>query len=98
MKRCFDEKTNFHVLQEGDKVWLRKKCYKTGENKKLSPRRTGPWTIAENLANGVNFRITIDGDKTEKVVHHNRLTKNIRKWTYSILIPMSPILLLTTMT
>ena len=42
--------------QLGDKVWLKVKFYKTGENRKLAPRRQGPWTLLKKLPNGVNFR------------------------------------------
>ena len=50
---------NIRVIhyKEGQKVWLKTKHYKTGENRKLAPRRNGPWTIREQLPNGVNFRI-----------------------------------------
>ena len=41
----------------GQKVWLKVKHYKTGEHRKLAPRRDGPWTVIEKLPNGVNFRI-----------------------------------------
>ena len=53
-------------------MWLRKKCYKTGENRKLSPRRTGPWTAIETFPNLVNFRIKLGN--IENVVHYNRLS------------------------
>ena len=46
-----------HSYQVGDQVWLKKKCYKTDENTKLSPRRTGPWSIIKKLPNKVNFKI-----------------------------------------
>ena len=61
MKNMYDKKTThkFSPYAMGDKVWLRKKCYKTGENRKLSPRRTGPWTVIETFPNLVNFRIKL---------------------------------------
>ena len=49
------------------------KFFKTGESRKLSPRRTGPWTVIEKLLNGVNFRVCCDRTKEEKIVHHDRL-------------------------
>ena len=52
---------------------MTKKYFKTGENRKLSPRRGGPWTIIEKCPNGVNFRVRCDTTREEKVVHHDRL-------------------------
>ena len=74
MKNMYDKKTThkFSPYAMGDKVWLRKKCYKTGENRKLSPRRTGPWTVIETFPNLVNFRIKLGN--IENVVHYNRLS------------------------
>ena len=54
-------------------MWLKVKYYKTGENRKLSPRRNGPWTVLSRLPNGVNFRIVNDRTREEKVVHHDRM-------------------------
>ena len=66
---------NLHVIdfQPGQKVWLKMKYFKTGESKKLAPRKSGPWTIEEKLGNGVNFKIKRDSTKKEMVVHHDRL-------------------------
>lgn len=59
--------------QVGQKVWLQTKYYRTGENRKLAPRRNGPWEITAKLPNAVNFEIcNARGEK--KVVHHNRLS------------------------
>ena len=55
-------------------MWLKVKYYKTGENRKLAPRRGGPWIVAERLPNGVNVRIRNETTKDEKIVHHDRLT------------------------
>ena len=80
MKRNYDKSVRLNEYSAGSQVWLRKKCYKTGENKKLSPRRTGPWTILKKFPNGVNFRIKRNGSSEEKVIHHDRLypVKNAR--------------------
>ena len=59
-------------------MWLKVKFYKTGENRKLSPRRTGPWTVLEKMPNGLNFRITNHHSNEEKIVHHDRLTPKIK--------------------
>ncbi len=53
---------------------VKTKYYKTGENKKLSSRRKGKWTIVDKLLNGANFRIENYSTNNKKVVHHNRLT------------------------
>ena len=55
-------------------MWLKTKYYKTGENKKLSPRRISPWTIFDKLPNGLNIRIENDSTRNRKIVRHNRLT------------------------
>ena len=73
MKNTYDTSANIKYYNIGDKVWLRKKFYKAGENRKLSPRRTGPWTVTAIMGNGIDFGIKLDGSLTEKVVHHNRL-------------------------
>ena len=52
---------------------MKVKFYKTGENRKLSPRRNGPWTVLSKLPNGVNFHIINDKTREEKVVHHDRI-------------------------
>ena len=56
-----------------DKVWLQKKTFKPNENKKMSPQKTGPWTIIKVYPNNVNFKIVDNSGKTQ-VVHHNRLS------------------------
>ena len=53
----YNKKLKFNDYIEGDKVWLKAKYYKTGENRKLAPRRGGPWTVLRKLPNGVNFEI-----------------------------------------
>ena len=57
MQAQYNNKLNFNDYKVGDQAWLKKKYYKTGENRKLSPRRTGPWTIVDKMPNGVNFRV-----------------------------------------
>ena len=52
---------------------LKRKYYKTGESRKLSSRKTGPWEIIEKLSNGVNFRIKNNSTGKSLVVHHDRL-------------------------
>ena len=71
MQKQYNRKLNFIDYQRGEKVWLKVKHYKTGENRKLSPRRTGPWVVVDKMPNGVNFRIRNNSE--EKVVHHDRI-------------------------
>ena len=54
-------------------MWLQVKFYKTGENRKLAPRYSGPWTEIQNLANGVNFEIRNPQTSEKKIAHHDRL-------------------------
>ena len=72
MQKQYNKNIRFHDYHVGEKVWLKTKYYKTGENKKLSPRRNGPWTIVEKLPNGLNFQIENDSTGNKKIVHHNR--------------------------
>ena len=51
---------------------MKNKHYKSGENRKLAPRRNGPWIVLRKLPNGVNFQIE-NSRKEQKVVHHDRL-------------------------
>ena len=66
---------NLHTITYSlkDKVWLHKVTFKKGENAKLSPRKTGPWTIVKVYPNGVNFKIE-DAAGNLQVVHHNRMS------------------------
>ena len=63
-----------------DLIWLKTKHFKTGEYRKLSARRNGPWTIVRKMPNGVNFTIRNEKTSEEKVVHHDRLSP-VKKWT-----------------
>ena len=67
--------TNLKVFKYSleDKVWLQKKTFKKDENKKLAPRKSGPWTVTKICPNGVNYQITEDRSGNTKVVHHNRI-------------------------
>ena len=73
MQQRYNRNLRFTNYVAGQQVWLKKKHYKTGENRKLAPRREGPWTVFEKLPNGVNFKI-INSKKEEKIVHHDRLS------------------------
>ena len=74
MMKQYNKKVKFNNYAEGDKVWLKVKYYKTGENRKLAPRRGGPWIVVRKLPNGVNFEIRNVATKEVKIVHHDRLT------------------------
>ena len=52
---------------------MKVKFYKTGENRKLAPRYSGPWTVLQKLPNGVNFEINNPSTSETKIVHHDRL-------------------------
>ena len=68
MRKQYNKKIKVYDYKIGQSVWLKKKYYKTGESRKLSPRRTGPREIVEKMSNGVNFKIR------NTIVHHDRLT------------------------
>ena len=72
MQQQYNRNLRFIDYTEGQQVWLKVKHYKTGENRKLAPRRDGPWKIITKLPNGVNFQIE-NSRKERKIVHHDRL-------------------------
>ena len=74
MQAQYNKNIRFIDHKAGDKVWLKVKYYKTGENRKLAPRRRGPWTVIKKLPNGVNFEIVNDQTRDKKIVHHDRLS------------------------
>lgn len=74
MQKQYNRNLKFIDHRGGEKVWLKVKHYKTGENRKLAPRRTGPWTVVSKLPNGVNFKIRNDKSREEKIVHHDRIS------------------------
>lgn len=74
MQAQYNKNIRFIDHKTGDKVWLKVKYYKTGENRKLAPRRRGPWTVVKKLPNGVNFEIVNDQTKEKKIVHHDQLS------------------------
>ena len=74
MAKQYNKRLKFNDYIEGDKVWLKVKFYKTGENRKLAPRRGGPWVVLRKLPNGVNFEIKNVATREVKIVHHDRLT------------------------
>ena len=92
MQRQYNAKLRFIDYSRGQKVWLKVKYYKTGENRKLAPRRTGLWKVIQKLPNGVNFEIeNSNGDK--KVVHHDRLVSVVENGFRNqptIQVPVSP--------
>ena len=72
MMSQYNKNLRFHDHLPGTQVWLKTKFVKSGENK-LAPKRSGPWTVIEKLANGVTFRIRNDKSRDVKIVHHDRL-------------------------
>ena len=72
MLKQYNKNIRFNDYVPGDKVWLKRRHFKPGENRKLSPRKTGPWTVICKKPNGVNFEIE-NSKKKRKVVHHDRL-------------------------
>ena len=73
MQKQYNENIRFNDYKPGDRAWLKKKYYKSGENRKLSPRKTGPWFIVEKLPNGVNFKVKNESSGIVQIVHHDRL-------------------------
>ena len=68
MQQQYNKGLRYIDYSAGEKVLMKMKYYMTGESRKLSPRRSGPWTILEKLPKGVNFRIRNDSNKQEKIV------------------------------
>ena len=69
--KCFDYKV-------GEKVCVKKKTHKPGENRKLSPRKIGPWIVLRKCSNGVNFEIENEKDRRRTIIYHNRLQPYFR--------------------
>ena len=72
MLKQYNKNLRFYDYKAGEKVWLKRRHFKPGENRKLSPRKTGPWTVICKKPNGVNFEIE-NSKKKRQVVHHDRL-------------------------
>ena len=74
MMSQYNKNVRYYEYYVGDKVWVRKRHYKPGENRKLSPRYMGPYEIVRKMPNGVNYKIRVAKGK-ESIIHHNRLKK-----------------------
>ena len=73
MDKQYNKKVTANSYKTGDRVWVTKKFYKTGENGKLAPRRDGPFVVVECLPNGRNFTVkNIQTGKTSNI-HHDRM-------------------------
>ena len=70
IKQC-NRELKFNDYMEGDNVRLKVKFYKTGENRKLAPRRGGPWVLVRKLPNGVNFEIKNIATREVIIVHQD---------------------------
>ena len=73
MSNAYDKSVRINEYSAGDKVWLQIKSVKKHLSRKLSLRRSGPWTIVEIFPNGRNFRIKNDETGKYLVVHHDRI-------------------------
>ena len=74
MMAQYNKNVMFNDYKTGDQVWVKRKYFKPGENKKLLPRKDGPWTVLRKMPNGVNFEIECTKSGKTKLVHHNRLS------------------------
>ena len=77
MQKHYNKNLCFTDYTPGQQVWLKVKHYKTGENRKLAPRRDGSWTIVNKLPNVVNLTIR-NLQHEQKVVHHDRIVPVIK--------------------
>ena len=71
-KLAYDLKQFQNNYKVGDKGLLFMPAVKKGKNKKLSSKWTGPYRIVEVLS-AVVFRIRLNNQVKDKVVHHNKL-------------------------
>ena len=74
MLKQYNKNIRFHNYMDGEKAWLKVKHFRTGETRKLSPRRDGPWIVLRKMPNGVNFKIKNEKTSETKIVHHDRLS------------------------
>ena len=51
MSRQHNKHTRYHDYNIGQRVRMKVKYYKTGENRKLSPRRGEPWLMTISVIN-----------------------------------------------
>ena len=79
MERKYNKNLRLRDFNEGDKVWIKLKHYKPGENRKLSPGKCGPYIIIQKLPNGVNFKVRNLSTDKEKIVHHDRLSPYVAR-------------------
>ena len=73
MKKQYNKKLKIFTYKVNDKLWLQKRVYRKGENKKLSARKTDPWTVIKVCPNGVNYKKVDDKVGKTQIVHHNKL-------------------------
>ena len=73
MRQSYNKSIRFHSYTVGDKVWLHNKYYKPGENLKLAPQRSGPWSVIKILRNGRNFWLKKDMNVKNVIIHHDRI-------------------------
>ena len=71
MMKQYSINIKFYNYKAGEKVLVKRKTFKPGENRKIAPRKAGPWTIVEKMSNGVNFKV--ENGKECKILHHDRL-------------------------
>ena len=70
-KAGYDKKTRVIKYNSGDLVWLHDPV---NARNKLDPNWLGPFSIMSSSDDGLNYRIAdIHNERTQKVVHHNRL-------------------------
>ena len=74
MPRHYNKHLRYHDYKIGQRMWMKVKYYKTGENRKLSPRRGEPWLIVDKLPNGVKFKIKKENCNGTTMVLHDRLS------------------------
>ena len=74
MMTQYNKNVRYFDYKPGNKVWVRKRHYKTGESRKLARRYTGPYTVIRKMPNAVNFEIKYKNGKLS-IIHHNRLKR-----------------------
>ena len=66
MLEQYNKNIRFNDYKKGEEVWMKIKHFKTGETRKLAPRRNGPWIVLRKMPNGVNLEVKNQKNITNK--------------------------------
>ncbi len=71
-KAIYDAKVSINIYNTGDVVWYLNEARKPGIAPKLERTYDGPFLVSKKISE-VNFKLQLDKQGNEKIVHHNKL-------------------------